>query len=68
RAESGVPILRDIPILGFFFGGKEDDKKRTELLILITPRAVRSQREVRRVTEELRKRLRAVIPLDMKIR
>ena len=68
RTESGVPILRDIPILGFFFGGKEDDKKRTELLILITPRAVRSQREVRRVTEELRKRLRAVIPLDMKIR
>ncbi len=68
RTESGVPILRDIPVLGFFFGGKEDDKKRTELLILITPRAVRSQREVRKVTEELRKRLRAVIPLDMKIR
>ncbi|MCZ6742280.1 MAG: type II secretion system secretin GspD [Alphaproteobacteria bacterium] len=68
RKETGVPILRDIPILGFFFGGKEDDKKRTELLVLITPRAVRSQREVRRVTEELRKRLRAVIPLDMKIR
>ncbi|MCZ6496487.1 MAG: type II secretion system protein GspD, partial [Alphaproteobacteria bacterium] len=68
RKETGVPLLRDIPILGFFFGGKEDDKKRTELLVLITPRAVRSQREVRRVTEELRKRLRAVIPLDMKIR
>ncbi len=66
--EFGIPILRDIPILGFFFGGKESDKKRTELLVLITPRVVRSQREMRRVTEELRKRLRAVIPLDMKIR
>ncbi len=68
RKETGIPFLRDIPILGFFFGGKESDKKRTELLVLITPRAVRNQREVRQVTEELRKRLRAVIPLDMKIR
>jgi general secretion pathway protein D len=68
RSESGVPILRSIPGLGFFFGGKERDNRRTELLILITPRAVRSQREVREVTDEMRKRLRAVIPLDMKIR
>lgn len=68
RKETGIPFLRDIPILGFLFGGKESDKKRTELLVLITPRAVRSQSEMRQVTEELRKRLRAVIPLDMKIR
>jgi general secretion pathway protein D len=47
---------------------RERDNTRTELLVLITPRAVTNQREVRRVTEELRKRLRAVVPLDMKIR
>jgi general secretion pathway protein D len=68
RKESGVPLLRRIPGLGFFFGAKENDKSRTELLVLITPRAVRNQREVRDVTNEMRKRLRAVIPLDMKIR
>jgi general secretion pathway protein D len=66
--ESGIPLLRDIPALGFFFGGKKNDKKRTELLVLITPRAVRNQREVRKVTDDIRKRLRAIIPLDMKIR
>ena len=68
RSESGIPILRSIPGLGFFFGGKSNTTDRTELLVLITPRVVRNQREIRQVTEELRKRLRAVIPLDMKIR
>lgn len=47
--------------LGWFCSG-------TELLVLITSRAVRSQREVRRVTEELRKRLRAIVPLGTRIR
>ncbi|MDH3240830.1 MAG: hypothetical protein OEO83_09195 [Alphaproteobacteria bacterium] len=68
RSESGVPFLRSIPGLGLLFGSKARDNNRTELLVLITPRAVTNQREVRRVTEELRQRLRAVVPLDMKIR
>ncbi|MDX1483416.1 MAG: type II secretion system secretin GspD [Alphaproteobacteria bacterium] len=68
RSESGIPGLRDIPGLGFFFGGKSNENVRTELLVLITPQVVRNQREVRRVTEELRKRLRTVIPLGTKIR
>lgn len=67
KSEKGVPFLRSIPGLGLLFGSKERDNTRTELLVLITPRAVRSQREVRRVTEELRKRLRAVIPLTTEI-
>jgi general secretion pathway protein D len=68
RSESGVPLLRSIPGLGLLFGSKERENTRTELLVLITPRAVANQREVRRVTEEMRRRLRAVIPLDSKIR
>ena len=67
QSESGVPILRSIPGLGFLFGAKSDTKRRTELLVLITPRAVRNQQEVRSVTEELRKRLRALSPLGEKI-
>ncbi len=41
--------------------------KRTELLILITPRVVGSLQDARDVTEELRRRLRAVIPLGRRI-
>ena len=64
KAKSGVPMLSKIPILGFFFGATTaKDDERTELLVLITPRVVKDQQEARDVTEELRRRLRAVIPL-----
>jgi len=56
----GVPLLSDIPILGNLFKTTTDIKRRTELLILLTPRVVRNSGDARAVTEDLRKRLRAV--------
>jgi type IV pilus assembly protein PilQ len=35
--ESGVPFLKDIPILGWLFKNKKKSKEKTELLIFITP-------------------------------
>ncbi|HXT00312.1 MAG TPA: secretin N-terminal domain-containing protein [Elusimicrobiota bacterium] len=35
--DSGIPILKDIPLLGWFFKNKTKNKDRTELLIFITP-------------------------------
>jgi type II secretory pathway component GspD/PulD (secretin) len=32
-----VPILGDIPLLGYFFGSTSDDFTKTELVILLTP-------------------------------
>ncbi len=37
---SGVPILSQIPILGWFFRNTKYNDERTELLIFITPRIV----------------------------
>lgn len=54
---SGLPVLRDIPILGAAFGTTDRQFDRTELLVLITPRVVRGPGEARAVTEELRRRL-----------
>ena len=54
--------------MGALFGNKTDKDERTELLILITPTVIRNQREARVVTDELRKRVRALIPLDERIR
>ena len=65
--ETGIPILSRIPILGALFGSTDTFTKRTELLILITPRVVGSLQDARAVTEELRRRLRAIIPLRRKI-
>ena len=55
---TGVPFLKDIPLLGNLFRSNVDFDERTELIVLITPRAVRSQEESRAVTEEFRQRLK----------
>lgn len=39
-----VPGLGDIPILGRLFGSQSDDKKKTEIVLSITPRLVRNIR------------------------
>lgn len=57
RTESGVPVLMDVPLLGNFFKTTNDTLRRTELLVLLTPRVVRDQTEAREVTEELRRKL-----------
>jgi general secretion pathway protein D len=56
-SDSGIPILKDIPILGNLFSTKGDLLERTELLVLITPHVIHDQREARRLTDELRKKL-----------
>lgn len=57
---TGVPVLSDIPILGNLFKTTTDIKRRTELLILLTPRVVRDSGDARSVTDELRRRMRAL--------
>jgi general secretion pathway protein D len=37
-----VPLLGEIPILGRLFGSQKDDTQRSEILLSITPRVVRS--------------------------
>ncbi len=63
RNRGGVPVLSDIPVLGYLFGRAIDGIERTELLVLLTPRVVRNQSDARAVTEELRARLRSVQPI-----
>jgi general secretion pathway protein D len=64
---NGVPLLSDIPILGNLFKTTSDIVKRTELIVLLTPHVIRDRDDARSVTEELRRRLRALPPLSSKI-
>jgi general secretion pathway protein D len=57
RTNSRVPVAGEIPVLGALFRNRSDRTTRTELLILITPRVVRSGAEAQSVTDELRQRL-----------
>ena len=51
---TGVPLLSEIPILGNLFKTTTDATRRTELLVLLTPRVVRDRHDARVVTDELR--------------
>lgn len=62
KDSSGVPFLRDIPILGWLFGGTKKTNTRTELVVLITPRVVSNQEESRAVTEEFKQRMTGLKP------
>jgi general secretion pathway protein D len=54
---SGIPFLKDIPILGTLVSTQSNARKRTELLVLITPHVVHDQRDARALTEDLRNQL-----------
>ncbi len=54
---NSVPLLGDIPYLGALFRSNDQVKKKTELVILITPRVVRSG-EGAEIAERERERLR----------
>jgi general secretion pathway protein D len=61
-SKNGIPILQDIPVLGFLFGTRSNGGTRTELIALITPRVVRNRFEGRQVTDELRQKLPLLAP------
>ena len=62
--KSGLPILSSIPVLGALFGTQTKNRNRTELLVVITPRVVRSDQEMREVTSEMRERMKALQTID----
>ena len=49
---TGIPFLKDIPILGTLVSTQSNSRMRTELLVLITPHVVHEQRDARALTED----------------
>ncbi len=59
-SQTGVPVLKDIPILGYLFGATETSVNRTELIVLITPHVVRTPDESSKITDLFRKKLKGI--------
>lgn len=57
--KSGVPLLSEIPVVGALFGTHTRQATRTELLVVITPRVVRSDLDAREIGQELRERMKS---------
>ena len=58
NTDEGVPFLYKIPILGWLFGTKAKSTRKTELLILLTPHVISSEKEAEFITEEYRAQIR----------
>lgn len=57
---SGVPLLSSLPVVGALFGNTTNNNNRTELLVLLTPRALEDDDALRSASAELRQRMRAM--------
>jgi len=67
QIRSGIPFLSSIPVLGWLFGSTTTISERTELLVLITPKVLEDTSAAVEATDELRRRLRRIAPLEAKI-
>ncbi|HRQ56931.1 MAG TPA: type II secretion system secretin GspD [Azoarcus taiwanensis] len=61
RGKQGVPILQDIPVLGNLFSTTSKAGTRTELIVLITPRALQNDDDLRAASTEIRRRMSATL-------
>ncbi len=56
--KSGVPWLRDLPVIGFLFGKTLTSEVRSELLIMLSPMIIRNQQERNKVIEEYKSKFK----------
>ena len=64
--KEGIPLLQDIPVVGNLFGTNGRAGTRTELLVIITPRVVRSDQEARDVGREMRDRMKVFKAIEQR--
>jgi general secretion pathway protein D len=55
--KSGIPFLHEVPLVGPLFGGTDNKDNRQELVVLITPRVVKTKQEARVITDEFKRKL-----------
>jgi general secretion pathway protein D len=57
--ESGVPILKDIPLLGYLFKSRSTRRVRTELAIFVTPYVIMTDEDAEALYERTRDQMDA---------
>lgn len=51
RARTGIPLLKDIPLLGYLFGSTRSRTLRSELFVFLTPHIVATDDDVDRINQ-----------------
>jgi general secretion pathway protein D len=60
RVNTGIPILSRIPLIGPLFGTNTRRRDKTELVVLITPRALESRVNAQSITNEFKRKLTGI--------
>ncbi len=60
--ENGIPLLKDIPILGNIFKTTSSGRNRTELIVLLTPYIIESPETARFLRDSFRDQLKSLPP------
>ncbi len=61
EARSGIPLLMDIPWIGYLFSSTSEVVFRTELLVMITPQVIEDESAAQALIEEMRNKMKKVI-------
>ncbi|MFI3221745.1 MAG: type II secretion system secretin GspD [Methylococcaceae bacterium] len=59
-SKSGIPLLYDLPWIGSLFGSSSYTSIKTELVVLITPRVVKSKQDSRLISDEFKRKLTGI--------
>lgn len=63
NGKSGLPGLQDLPLIGALFGTNSTSVIRTELIVIITPRVVRTGQDIRQVGQDLKDSMKSLYPI-----
>jgi general secretion pathway protein D len=56
-SKSGVPGIMNVPLFGKLFTQESEDVFRTELIVTVSPKVIENPQAMRKVTEEIRRRM-----------
>lgn len=60
NTREGIPLLSRIPLIGYLFGVLNDEIKKTELLIMVTPHVAGSPEEADKITSDFQYRVKTI--------
>lgn len=64
---SKIPVLGDIPLLGYLFKTKTTQRTKTNLMIMLTPKIIRNAQDMADVSKQQRNRFEGAVSADKKI-
>ena len=60
NSKNGIPWLNDVPVIGPLFSGTDKKNNKQELVVLITPRVVKSKQDSRVISAEFKRKLTGI--------